>query len=308
MTPKEILRNYFESGSILRPLLIPLIFSYAAKLQKVDLKSFYTNPTILTNTLYNAWKFFRYDGIINYIDETLELEALGCRVDWCNEQYIIVAKPQDPENLTWKNIKERGRIPIAIEVIRRLKVMVKDECIIIGVLRGPFSLLNDLDMKENRKNLLQRIINTELEICQAYCEAGADLILILEKRLPSDEETLYEYMKDLVPLRNVANFFEARLILSLKEMEMPQALNILQDSIDGMILGDQQNLSQIKVPLGLSISNDLLYDGEKIIRLLQQKLEGGIKPFILTTKEEVHNISIYSLKNSINALKSLKLG
>lgn len=285
------------------------MFSYAAKLQKVDLKTFYTNPTILTNTLYNAWKFFRYDGIVNYIDESLELEALGCRVDWYNERYIIVAKSLELENLNWRGIKERGRVPIAVEVIRRLKMMVRDEYIIAGVLKGPFTLLNDLTEKEVRGDLLQRIANAEFEICQAYCEAGADLILLFEKRLPPDEETLHEYMKNLAPLRNVANFFESRLILSLKETGLPQTLNILQGSVDGIILEDEQSsLNQVKVPLGLAIPNDLFYDGKKITHFIQQKLESGIKPFLLITREEVHDIQVHLLKNSINALKSLKLG
>jgi uroporphyrinogen-III decarboxylase len=306
--PKEILRSCFESGNILRPLVVPLIFSYAAKLQKADLKSFYTNPTILTNTLYNAWKFFQYDALVNYIDETLELEALCFNVQWQYEHYRVAGKPLEIENLNWKGIKERGRIPIATEVIKRLKIMVKDECVIIGVLNGPFTVLKKINRGGKNVELLQKIASAELEICQAYSEAGADLVLLFEEGLPTNEETLFEYVKALLPIRNVANFFEARLILLPKDADSPQNLDVIQDSVDGIILkSEQKSLNQVKVSLGLALPNNLFYNAEKITRSVQQKLKGGIKPFLLTTEEEVCNIPPQLFKNSINALKTLRL-
>jgi uroporphyrinogen-III decarboxylase len=156
--------------------------------------------------------------------------------------------------------------------------------------------------------LLQKIASAELEICQACSEAGADLVLLFEEGLPTNEETLFEYVKALLPIRNVANFFEARLILLPKDADSPQNLDVIQDSVDGIILkSEQKSLNQVKVSLGLALPNNLFYNAEKITRSVQQKLEGGIKPFLLTTEEEVCNIPPQLFKNSINALKTLRL-
>jgi len=308
LTPKEELRSYFEDEGITRPLIAPLIFSYAAKLQKVDLKLFLTNLTILVNTLYNAWKFFRYDVLVNYIDETLELEALGCNVQWCGERYSVATKPPRLEGLEWRGIRGRGRVPDAIEVVKRLKIMVGDEGIVAGVLRGPLALLSDLTGQEARVELLQKIANAELEICRAYCEAGADLILMLEEKLPVDKERLHEYAKALLPMRNVANFFEARLLLLLRGTDSSQDVNALRGSVDGVILSTRQSsLNQVEIPLGLALPNDLFCDVEKATHFIKHILEGKIKPFILTTEEEVRDVPPQPLKSSISALKSLRL-
>jgi hypothetical protein len=307
LTPKEMLKGYFEGEGISRPLLSPLIFSYVAKLQRVDLKLFYTNPTILVNTLYNAWKFFQYDVLINYLDETLELEALGCNVEWCGECYKVVAKPSKLEDLNWRGVKERGRIPSAIEAVKRLKIMVREEGIVAGALKGPFALLNHLTEKEAKTDFLQRIANTELEICRAYCEAGADLILLFEKKLPASKEMLHEYVKALLPMRNVANFFETRLILLLKETAPPQSINALQESVDGVILSSQQSsLDQVEIPLGLALPNDLFCDVGRVMYFIKHKLKDEVKPFLLTTEEEVRDIPLQPLKSSISSLKSFR--
>jgi uroporphyrinogen-III decarboxylase len=107
--------------------------------------------------LYNAWKFFQYDALVNYIDETLELEALGFNVQWQYEHYRVAGKPLEIENLNWKGIKERGRIPIATEVIKRLKIMVKDECVIIGVLNGPFTVFKKINRGGKMWNFYRKL-------------------------------------------------------------------------------------------------------------------------------------------------------
>jgi len=304
MEPKKILQTCIEFGSLRRPLFIPLIFSYGARAQQLDLRAFYEDPTKIANNIFRAWNYFRYDGLINYLDTTLELEALGCKVTWSEDKFKVT-EPSRPDNLDYIGVEAKGRVPVAIEVVRRLKGMVRDQAVVAGVLTGPSTLLMEYSRLEGVKQLPQQFVEAATKIGRAYCEAGADLILIIEKE-PIDVLLLNDYVRFLSPLKNVVRFYESYLILFLKGGADLRQVSALQDYVDGVVISniDQLPSKLLKIPLGTTIANKVLID--KICLLNFLKRSSWIKSFsILSTEDEVISLNAENLKLLIDSIKRL---
>src|SRR5579864_8117002 len=125
-TPRELQRMIFQGTPVSRPLLLPIVFSLGARIENVSLRAFLGNPTKITNAMRQLRGPLGADGITCYCDPFLEVEALGATLQWSDDD--------SPPKLVWPGHSragdvplglaspdeavKRGRIPIAIEVIR----------------------------------------------------------------------------------------------------------------------------------------------------------------------------------------------
>ena len=126
--PREAVRGLLQSIAPARPLFLPIVFSLGARIENVSLRNFLTNPTKISNALRQIRSHLRSDGITCYFDPYLESEALGGVLDWKSDAcHPSLRWPQPshdgelPEGLCEPDeTAQRGRVPIAVEVIRRL--------------------------------------------------------------------------------------------------------------------------------------------------------------------------------------------
>ena len=232
-TPRELQRMLFQGTSVPRPLLLPIVFSVGARIENVSLRSFLGNPTKITNAMRQLRGPLGADGITCYSDPFLEAEALGATLQWSDDD--------GPPQLRWPgqshpgelpsgilSVEEaikRGRIPIAMDVIRRLKALVRDELLLTAAITGPITLASRIAQFDAAQSSdAQEIAPAAMEIASAMVTkvasvlvgAGANVLFIREELLPRfTPQAGDEWGLSLAPAINIIRFYEALPALQL---------------------------------------------------------------------------------------------
>jgi hypothetical protein len=218
-----------------RPLFLPIVFSSGARVEHQPLPAFLMNPTKICNAQRQLRGPLRTDGFSCYFDPFLEVEALGATLQWgAADQLPAVrwaqgAEPGElPEDLRSPEEAVRaGRVPVALDVLRRLKSMLHDDSILMAGVSGPFTLavrITQLEgggawrTQEIPESALELAASVVTRISGALVEAGASLIMIQEEVLPTlSQERCAAWASALEPAFNVIRFYEALPVLQLTD-------------------------------------------------------------------------------------------
>jgi hypothetical protein len=218
-----------------RPLFLPIVFSLGAKIENVPLRDFLANPTKITNALRQIHARVRSDGVACYFDPNLEAEALGAALQWHTDD--------KPATLHWPNQPEKRELPqglrspeaaakhrrvgVAVEVIQRLKSLLRKEPLLLAGVSGPFTLaaqLLQLTQSEapRRDDLpadaVELAVATITQIATKFVEAGANAILIREEILPPlTPQGAESWATSLAPALNIIRFYQALPILQITD-------------------------------------------------------------------------------------------
>jgi len=233
LTPRQMVKGLLQGVASPRPLFLPIVFSHAARIENLSLRAFLTNPTKISNSLRQIRAHLRSDGITCYFDPFLEAEALGGVLDWEREGQPPslrwprqTAKGEMPEGLrSPEEAAKSGRVGVAVEVIRRLKSVVRDDCLLTAGIAGPFTLAALLTQLEREDELRpQDIAPGAIDlaaaaispIAAAFVEAGASVIFIREEVLPIlAAEDAEDWASRLGATINIIRFYEALPVLLL---------------------------------------------------------------------------------------------
>ena len=161
LKPAEIVKSLLQGIAPPRPLFLPIVFAHAARLENLSLADFRKSPTKIVNALRQIRGHLRADGVTCYYDPFLEVEALGGIVEWNTQGNIPAVRW--PENIAHGELPEAtamGEAPkispsvgpsasqsnnpvaVAVEVIRRLKTILRDDCLLMTVVSGPLNQLS----------------------------------------------------------------------------------------------------------------------------------------------------------------------
>jgi uroporphyrinogen-III decarboxylase len=214
-----------------RPLFLPIAFSLGARVENVPPREFLYNPTKICNALRQIGGYLAADGIACYFDATVEAEALGAELDWNTESGMPAIRgpalgaggESGPDLARAEEVVHRARIPIACEVIRRLKAIgTKDRLLMAGV-TGAFSLASGLGLRATQADgaaldleatILEFAGSLVGEIATRYVEAGADIIFVVEGKLPTlSDHQIEKWASLLGPSINIVRFYEALPVL-----------------------------------------------------------------------------------------------
>lgn len=234
-TPRQLLKGLLQGIVPPRPLFVPIVFSLGAKLENVPLRAFLTNPTKISNSLRQIRSHQSSDGVACYFDPFLEVEALGGMLEWTtDDRPPTIRWPEHagsgelPRGLRSPDEAAKcGRVPVAVEVIRRLKSLLRDDSILMAGVSGPLTLAahlvqlkleGGLQFEDLPGDALELASSAGTQIAAALGEAGANLIFIQEEFLPPlTAESCDAWATLLGPTLNVIRFYEALPVLHLKD-------------------------------------------------------------------------------------------
>ncbi|MGH9497667.1 MAG: uroporphyrinogen decarboxylase family protein [Terriglobales bacterium] len=227
-TPRAIIKGLLRNEPPPRPLLMPIIFSLGARLENQQLRDFQSNPTKISNALRQIRSVLKVDGLACYFDPFLEAEALGSKREWLDDGSCRLLPPafSSADDLRRQNsfdsFADKGRIPVARQVIQRLKVMLKDEPALISCVSGPFTFAAQLAGQdpvarpEPPQDLVEFAAEVGATVSKSFLEAGADVVFLRESWLPEfSPDTCRWYSSLLAPIANVIRFYEALPVLLL---------------------------------------------------------------------------------------------
>jgi hypothetical protein len=311
IAPRQILRDLLQRNAPPRPLFVPIVFKLGARVENLSLRAFLSNPTKISNALRQIHGPLRSDGVSCYFDSLLEAEALGGTLEWATENEsprlrwsAATERGRLPPDLaTPEDAVKRGRIPVALEVIRRLKMLLRDESLLMVGVTGPLTLAvrltgllgREAPMHEDLpESALEEASSMILQASKTFAEAGANLIFLREEIPPAfNEQGADDWASMLTPIFNVIRFYEALPVLQIADERAflgnsGVAAQVAPDCVVCPRLEAVRNLSaevrgQIQgARLGVALSTESLDRDERLRDVIRD-----LRPALVTTADDV---------------------
>ena len=263
-------------------------------------EEFLWDPTKISNSLRMIQNYFQLDGVVCCADKTILAGGLGCSIDRSNSPPQIKPLPDVPADLETRMAKllQAGRVETAIEVTRRLNILLPDK-ILMGVVTGPLTLAKQLTGLSNshllhQPDLLDMAAKATLAFSKALGDAGIDLLVVSEETLPPlDEQALKVLNRCYSPIWNTAKFYEIFPLLMVDQF-LSETAGPLKKIHDGVVLsadifsGTWKEFKRISFALPVSLLEKEQREIESFLTKngVLSALESS-RLFLVTTKSEV---------------------
>lgn len=195
VTPKEILFKTLRHEATDTLPWVPFAGVHSGKLVGFDASEVLQDGDKLFKSLMEVNKLYKPNGQPVIFDLQIEAEILGCDLVWAKDGPPSVAS-HPLENTTKIPCKctipdkDDGRLPMVLDVMKRMKAAVGETTALYGLICGPFTLAshlrgNDLfmdmfDDDEYVKNLLSFCNEVGKQVAKLYIEAGMDIIAVVD--------------------------------------------------------------------------------------------------------------------------------
>ncbi len=189
MTGKELIYKAFRHEDVRRAPWVPFAGVHAGKLKDYKAAEVLTDGDKLFESLLEVHRLYMPDGMPVVFDLQMEAEILGCSLMWADENPPSVTSHPlaDTQEIPAKLVeKTDGRLPVVLDVSKRLKAAVGEDTALFGLFCGPFTLVSHLkgtklfmDMKKNPehvKALMNYATENALRMIDYYAECGMDVI------------------------------------------------------------------------------------------------------------------------------------
>jgi uroporphyrinogen decarboxylase len=222
MTGKEILYKVLRHETVPRPAWIPFAGVHAGKLKGYDATEVYSDADRLFESLMEVNKVYSPDGQVLLFDLQLEAEILGCKIEWSPKSPpCVMDSPLEESDEIPKRLlqKTEGRLPLVIEVARRMKKAIGDKTALYGLFCGPFTLASHLRgtqlFKQIRKDpdyvhkILDYTTQISLQMCQLYMDEGIDVIVPVDPVVSQVSPAHFENFL-LEPYKKIFDFIRSK--------------------------------------------------------------------------------------------------
>lgn len=193
MTGKELLFAALRRETTPRPAWLPFVGVHGGSLVRAHAPQYLKSADLMVKGLQRARDLYRPDGLPVIFDLQMEAEVLGCELRWADEVPPSVAShplisstlADLPEFNT-----EKGRFPVAAEVLTRLKKDMGQEVALYGLLTGPFTLtahlrghelfLDMIMQPEKVHEIMKFCAEAACQTADFYLDHGADVIAAVD--------------------------------------------------------------------------------------------------------------------------------
>ncbi len=146
---RERLQSLLVGDRVEPPVVFPIVVAnHAARISNVPLISALTDGEILSEVLYYAYQFYNYDLIMVFADVFVEAEAMGCRLEFFNDEPPVMVEPI-VDGARVAESGRQGRMAVIVDATSRLVTMAGKEVAVLTSLKGPFSLASFLSGPED---------------------------------------------------------------------------------------------------------------------------------------------------------------
>lgn len=194
-TPKELLfatLRHEETASI---PWVPFAGVHAGKLVGYDATEVLSDGEKLYESLMEVNKLYKPGGQPVVFDLQIEAEILGCDLVWAKDSppsvktHPLAETTDIPCKCTIPG-KDDGRLPMVLDVMRRMKASVGETTALYGLICGPFTLASHLrgndifmdmfDDDDYVHKLLEYCTEVGKRVSEYYIEAGMDVIAVVD--------------------------------------------------------------------------------------------------------------------------------
>lgn len=197
MNQKEILIKTLHHEETEQVAWVPFAGVHAGSLLGYTATEVLQDGDKLFEALMEVNKLYKPAGQPVIFDLQVEAECLGCKLVWADDAPPSVANhpmegEEELETPCYCTIptKESGRIPMIMDVMRRMKEAVGDTTALYGLICGPFTLAthlrgNDIfmDMYDDEDAVIEFLEYCDaiaMKMAEYYIEAGMDVIAVVD--------------------------------------------------------------------------------------------------------------------------------
>jgi|GEM_PF-1140049 len=207
MNLKAAFRNTLHCKNEGPLTFVPFIYGLAARMMNVPLQDMAQDASCYTSALEGAYKLLRCNAIATNYDDTIESECCGFDVEWQGEYLLPTVVKDSGFSLTMpEDFLNNGRIPVLMEVTKRLVLALGREVAIASVITGPCSLIRDCLMESKTdsgdiQEVIKGIGSCLTRWVRSLCELKVDAIFFRED--PLDAEFVQEFDQHKVAYKGV---------------------------------------------------------------------------------------------------------
>lgn len=189
----ELIKKAFQRQTVERIPWVPFVGCHAAQLIGENAGEYLQSTTLMVEGVSKAIELYQPDGIPVAFDLQIEAEALGCKLQWSDENPPSVVSHPLLEGTKLEDLKVpcacKGRISAVLETARLLSDKYPDVAL-YGLITGPFTLAlhllgTDVFMKmfedpDYVEQLMQFTTEVAIVMAQRYIDAGCDVIAVVD--------------------------------------------------------------------------------------------------------------------------------
>ncbi len=253
MTSKELVKGMFKGDRAGKVPFIPWLSSFAARLEQITPERMFGDPGLLAKATRNAQQLYGHDAVVSIFDPSLEAEACGCTLAWAGGGApSVISHPMvegigvdeiDPSQLI-----KKGRVPIALEATRQLKLTIGERVAVVAVVTGPLTLAEHLmggsvhDTLSQDPGKAEKAVSfaarVARELCTRYCELNVDAVAVADEHLGElKPELIRKVGSRLTPIWNITRFYRISSVILTRNAKKEQAEAICGMGADGVVLG-----------------------------------------------------------------------
>ncbi|MBZ5654943.1 MAG: hypothetical protein LAO56_06645 [Acidobacteriia bacterium] len=325
LTPRAMIRSMLQGDRLPRPLLLPIVFALGARLENLSPRAFLGNATRIASSQRQIRNVLGLDGVTCYFDPYLEAEAFGCELTWSADEMTRVLRPRGGNATDLREqlrapgeIAGRGRIPVACDVLRRLKVMLPGEPALMAGVSGPCALADLLvgsarTAESSRPEEVEFAAELTASVCTSFLESDANVIFIREDG--ASIQNCKQWAELLSPIVNAIRFYEALPVLLFDGFPPEAALTALEAGCEGVICPSAIDLASGRI-LSASAALPSAYlpetcllpgqDEDGALGRLLQALARDTNLCLLTSQRDVpKDVDVKSLASLFSGLRSV---
>jgi len=189
MNGKQLILSAFKGETTQRAPWVPYTGVQIANLKGYNAQEVLQDGDKLLECLLESNKQYSPDGQPVVFDLQIEAEILGCNLLWAKDSPPTVSSHplSDTKEIPSKiPARTEGRLPMVLDVMKRMKEEVGSTTALYGLVCGPFTLASHLrstnifmdmyDDEEYVKNLMAYATDVAIAVADYYIEAGMDII------------------------------------------------------------------------------------------------------------------------------------
>lgn len=195
MTGKERVLMTLNHEMADRVPWVPFAGVHAASLIGKNATEALTDGDVLFDSLMEVKKLYAPDGMPVVFDLQVEAEILGCELVWADEAPAAVRTHPLADKTEMlcdcsQPAPDKGRLPMILDVMKRMSAEVGEDTALYGLICGPFTLAShlrgndlfmDMILDENYvKTLMEYTTTTALKMVDMYIDAGMDVIAVVD--------------------------------------------------------------------------------------------------------------------------------
>lgn len=261
MTRRDLLLAALRNQSTPRPAWLPFVGCHGGKLIGKSAADYLRSPDLIVQGLLEAFRLYEPDGLPVMFDLQIEAEVLGCALHWADEvPPSVVTHPLAGGDLSqFPTLRvDKGRLPVVLEAMNRMRREVGKEIALYGLICGPFTLAAHLmgsdlflamfDRQEFVCEVMQFCADIGIQMAGHYLDHGADVIAVVD---PMTSQISARHFQTFVapPLNRVFDSIRARGSLSSLFVcgDVTRNLEVMcQTRADNISVDEQIDLRQLR--------------------------------------------------------------